>query len=205
MKQFIAALALSGLSALAGATALEEGIAAYRRGENKAAFKLLAPQARQGDAEAQYVLGRLYYYPDTGIRQSYREAARWFGRAARQGHAAAQYKFGGMYFSGRGVAQSDRLTLEWWRRAAEQRHPVTLNNLGALFAAGRGVPRDPIFGYALQVLARDAGDEDAVANLRAKEASMSEAELAAGMELASEMRQPGRLGELLAQRLKQEN
>jgi len=180
---------------------LDDGIAAYQQGNGKTALAHLQPLARQGDAEAQYYLGRLYYYDNTGVPQSYRTAARWFERSARQGHAAAQYKIGGMYFSGRGVAQNDRLTVKWWRLAAAQNHGETQNNLGALFANGRGVPRNLVMAYAMQMLAQENGAESAAENLRAKEAAMSATELEAAQALAGEMRQSGGVARILTQHL----
>jgi uncharacterized protein len=187
---------LVSVSPLASA-GLEEGLAAYQRGDGKAALVQLKPLATSGDAEAQYYLGRLYYYEELGLRQNYRSSAQWFHRAADQGHAAAQYKLGGMYFAGRGVPQDDRLAIKWWRRAAEQGHGESQNNLGALFANGRGVPRNAVAAYALQALALANGNELAAENLRAKEAVMTEADLAAAKRLARDMADPAGLPAIL--------
>lgn len=181
--------------------ALESGRAAYLRGDGPQALAQLRPLARKGNAEARYLLGRLYYYGNAGIAEDHAESARWFARAARQGHAAARYKLGGMYFSGRGVARDDALAVRWWHCAAAQGQAESLNNLGALFALGRGVPRDLPMAHALQTLAEEHGDEQAADNLRAKSATMSEEELALASELARAMRQPDGIGTVLAERL----
>ena len=62
----------------------------------------LLEQARQGDAFAQYSLGRRYNLGD-GVKQDYTEAARWFSRAADQGYVSAQGALGDYYNYGRGV------------------------------------------------------------------------------------------------------
>jgi uncharacterized protein len=175
----------------------DEGMAAYRRGEGKAALVQLKPLAKRGEAEAQYYLGRLYYYEELGVRRNYQTSAQWFRRAAEQGHAAAQYKLGGMYFAGRGVPQDDRLAIQWWRMAAEQGHGESQNNLGALFANGRGVPRNAVVAYALQALALANGNELAAENLRAKEAVMTATDLATAKQLALEMAAPAALPAIL--------
>jgi uncharacterized protein len=175
----------------------DEGLAAYQRGDGKVALIHLRPLAKQGEAEAQYYLGRLYFYKELGVRQDYRTSAQWFRRAAEQGYAAARYKLGGMYFAGRGVPQDDRLAVKWWRLAAEQGHAESQNNLGALFANGRGVPRNTVVAYALQALALANGNELAAENLRAKESVMSETDLAEAKQLAREMAEPGALPALL--------
>ena len=49
--------------------------------------------AEQGDVDAQYDLGDMYYDRD-GIMQDYVEAAKWYRKAADQGDASAQYNLG---------------------------------------------------------------------------------------------------------------
>ena len=46
--------------------------------------------AEQGDASAQFHLGKLYGVGEKGVPQDHEEAIRWFRRAAEQGHANAQ-------------------------------------------------------------------------------------------------------------------
>ncbi|MEW6164614.1 MAG: tetratricopeptide repeat protein [Pseudomonadota bacterium] len=187
MPLIVAGLAI-GAPAAANSTATTDAATALAS---------LRPRAERGDAEAQYRLGRLYYYDAPGVPRDYRLAFRWFRLAALQGHAGAQYKLGGMYFSGRGVAADDRQAVVWWSKAAAQFQPESLNNLGALFANGRGVARDPLMAYALQTLAHAHGEENAAANLRAKRARMDAAAIAAAEALAAELSRPG----VLARRL----
>lgn len=157
----------------------------------------LLPRAESGDAEAQYLLGRLYYYDEQGVPRDYRLSFRWFRLAALQGHAAAEYKLGGMYFSGRGVARDDNQTVHWWRLAALQGHAEALNNLGAMIANGRGAPQDRQFAYALQALSLAKGNELAAENLKAKAAIMNANEIAAAEQLARELQSPDKLAEAL--------
>ena len=49
----------------------------------------LVNKAEQGDADAQYELGRMYIVGD-GVPQDYDEAFRWFWKSAEQGDAKAQ-------------------------------------------------------------------------------------------------------------------
>lgn len=191
-------LALAAGTARAG---LEEGVAAYQSGRLAAARHELKPLAEGGNAEAQYYLGRVFYYGGKGQVVDYPRAARWFLQAARQGHDAAQYKIGGCYFSGRGVAKDEVAAAAWWRRAAEQGHGEALNNLGALYANGVGVPLDRVAAYALQEVARRRGNELAAANLEAKAALMSAAELEAAKDLAERMSAPASFGAALDRHL----
>ena len=48
-------------------------------------------KAREGDAEAQYQMGRIYL-KGKSIKQSYYDAAQWFSKAASQHHSKAAYE-----------------------------------------------------------------------------------------------------------------
>ncbi len=146
--------------------AAQEKIAA---GEGRAARALLLPLARQGNADAAYWLGRLYYYDIPGVPRSWPAARRWFDQAARAGHADAQYKLGGMYFAGRGVPRDSAKAVFWWKRAAARKQAEAMNNLGALLATGQGLAQDEALGLALQLVAARLGSEAALENVRNKE------------------------------------
>lgn len=79
----------------------------------------LRSKAEQGDAEAQYNLGMLYY-EGHGVRQDYATARHWWERAASQGNAWAQHRLGVLYQKGRGVPQDDATAREWFEKAAAQ-------------------------------------------------------------------------------------
>jgi uncharacterized protein len=75
----IVAAFVSGHSALAGA--VDDGAAAYERGEYATAFQLWRPLAEQGDTDAKYDIGILYV-EGHGVPQDYSEAVKWFRKAA---------------------------------------------------------------------------------------------------------------------------
>ena len=50
----------------------------------------------------------------------FKEAAKWYRKAAEQGHVSAQYNLGYMYHSGKGVTQDYGEAVKWYRKAAEQ-------------------------------------------------------------------------------------
>jgi TPR repeat protein len=72
--------------------------------------------AEQGEAQAQFNLGWLYY-TGQGVTQDYRQAADWFRKAAEQGFAKAQYNLGLMYGTGQGVTQDYIEAHKWWNIA----------------------------------------------------------------------------------------
>lgn len=99
----IAAVLLSWRLAIpAAAEPLEEGSAAYSRGDYATAMRLWQPLADEGNAEAQHWLG-LMYRDGRGVSQDYAAALSWFQKAADQGDAAAQINLGGMFARAQGV------------------------------------------------------------------------------------------------------
>ena len=76
-------------------------------------------RATRGNAEAQFELG-LAYQAGRGVRQSDREAVRWFRQSAVQGHMNAQEWLGAMYLSGNGVSQNLSEAARWFRLSAAQ-------------------------------------------------------------------------------------
>ena len=120
---------------------LEDGIAAYQRGDFAAALRLFRPLAEQGDASAQSNLG-VMYEQGRGVAQNYREAMRLFRLAAMQGDASAQSNLGVMYYTGQGIAQDFREAMRWYRLGAGQGNAEAQFNLGVMYEQGRGVPQD---------------------------------------------------------------
>lgn len=151
-----------------GQTLIETARQLIDAGDGRKALRLLLPAARQGDPDAAYWLGRLYFYDQAGVPRNDRESFRWFSRAAQAGHPGGQYKLGSLYYLGRGTQRDVRLALRWWAKAALWGHPEALNNLGALLAIGEGIAADPELGLALQMMAAQRGSEAAQQNLRNK-------------------------------------
>ena len=75
--------------------------------------------ADQGLADAQFILG-LMYYQGEGVAKDEQEAAAWIRRAADQGLALAQFTLGLMYYEGKGVPKDEQEAVVWYRRAADQ-------------------------------------------------------------------------------------
>jgi TPR repeat protein len=75
--------------------------------------------AEQGDAEAQWELGRRYEH-GTGVDQDQTEAVKWYRKAAEQGHVLAQFFLGICYHYGLGVEQDKTEAVKWYRKVAEQ-------------------------------------------------------------------------------------
>jgi hypothetical protein len=61
---------------------------------------------------AQNNLG-VMYYNGYGVSQNYKEAFKWYIKAAEQGIALAQYNLGAMYANGDGVTQDFKEAYKW--------------------------------------------------------------------------------------------
>lgn len=102
-----------------GYAGLDNGRAAYYKGDYAKAYEEFKPLAEWGDASAQYQLG-LMYANGYGVPVDYSEAAKWFRKAAEQGNTDAQSGLGGMYAFGQGVPQDLVLAYMWLNLATAQ-------------------------------------------------------------------------------------
>ena len=185
----LAVVFLSCLTAPARA-GIDEGLAAYERGDYATALQEWAPLANQGDAEAQYFLGHMYA-EGQGVPRQYGKAAVWFRQAAEQGNGHGQFALGYLYDKGIGVAQDDAEAARWYRKSAEQGITVAQNNLGFMYEHGRGVPQDYVRAYLwydLSVSLPGVDRSKAVRNLDEIARKMTPAEIAEAQRLALERR-----------------
>jgi hypothetical protein len=180
---------------------LEEGRAAYERGDYATALKKWRPLAEAGNADAQTYLG-VMYANGRGVPQDDKEAAKWFRLAAEQGLADAQNNLGVMYAKGQGVPQDYKETAKWYRKAAEQGNAIAQDALGDMYEKGQGVPQNKIVAYALYNLAaaNDASNEvakKATSHRNTLLDKMTPREIEVGQALSRELAKPGNFGKLI--------
>ncbi len=118
---------------------VEEGRAAYKRGDYVVALRLLRPLAEQGNSKAQFNLG-LMYENGRGVTENTVQAVKWYRLAADKGHAQAQNTLGVMYEYGQGVPRNDNEAMRWYRRAAERGSAQARTNLKRMYDEGRDFP-----------------------------------------------------------------
>src|SRR5208282_561382 len=104
-------------------------------------FSDLKGKAEQGDAHSQVGLG-LLYENGKGVAQDYKEAVKWYLKAAEQGNATGQTYLGVMYEHGTGVPQDYKEAVKWYLKSAEQGNAIGQNNLGIMYEHGKGVKQD---------------------------------------------------------------
>jgi uncharacterized protein len=122
-------------------TSFAEIKAAYDLKDYPRTRDLAEPLAKNGDADAQFIMARLHHIGG-GMRKDEEKAVEWYRKAAEQGHGMAQYALGIMYERGDGVLPSKLAAAEWYHKAATRGVPVAQYNLGVMFAKGEGVDRD---------------------------------------------------------------
>lgn len=83
-------------------------------------FAKLRSAADQGNPDAQFKLGGVYYAGTAIVKKDFAEAAKWFRRAALQGHAGAEFCLGAQLAAGEGVAQDSTEAAKWFGLAASQ-------------------------------------------------------------------------------------
>lgn len=145
-------------------------------------IRLLAEDYTE-EAQANYGVGLLY-----SIKQDYREAFKWFTKAAEQAHAGAQLNLGLMYYNGEGVPQDYKEAARWLTKSAEQGRADAQAYLSTMYYIGQGVPEDYVQAYKWCNLAAAQGFEGAKKNRDILRKVMSSAQIAEAQRLSREFR-----------------
>jgi len=108
----------------------DDGVEAYDHQDYTKALGIWLPLAEQGNAQAQYRVG-LMYFKGLGVARDYALAMAWYRKASAQGNADANFSLGLMYSTGSGVTQDEFQAEIWFRKAAAQGHMGALGTLQA--------------------------------------------------------------------------
>jgi uncharacterized protein len=186
MKQLVAGAAVAVmLTGAAAAGPLEDGLAAYGRGDYAEALRSWAPLAEEGNAAAQLNLGILYA-TGRGVEQDYGEAIKWYSSAADRGSASAQFNLGLMYANARGVPQDHGEAAKWFRKAADQGLAGAQHNLAVMHVHGWGVLQDDVLAHKWFNLAASQGHEEAIKGREIATTRMTPDQIAEAQRLARE-------------------
>ncbi|MDH4203428.1 MAG: sel1 repeat family protein [Phycisphaerae bacterium] len=121
-------------------------------------FRELLEKAKQGDAQAQYELGKKYDPSECDSIDNDEEMAKWYRMAAEQGHAEAQLKLGTAFMNGTGVTFDWEKAAYWLHKAAEQNISDAQMVLGFMYMEGAGVPKDYKEAYKWNSKAAERGN-----------------------------------------------
>ena len=120
--------------------------------------------------------------------QDFKEAVKWFQKAANQGFAQAQSNLGLMYAKAQGLEQDFKEAVKWWQKAADQGDAAAQSDLGEMYRQGKGVEQDYVTAYAWASIAATNGNNIAP-RFKSKflELKMTPAQIAKAEELVKEM------------------
>ena len=82
-----------------------------------AVFEATLAEAKDGNAEAMFGLGRIYVTGE-GVIEDDKEAVKWYRKAADLGNAEAMFNLGVMYANGEGVIEDTVEAYAWFNVAA---------------------------------------------------------------------------------------
>ena len=171
------------LPGLALAADLEKGLAAYFAGDYETSLLECEPLAQEGNADAQFCVGRLYAN-GFGVAMNDDLALQWYGRAAEQGHSEAQFNLGLMHANGWGVPMSDEEAVTWYLLAAKQGYVEAQTNLAKSYQKGRGVEQNFAEAYTWNYIAIQLGDTNAKYDRDAAASKLSPEQLATAEQTA---------------------
>jgi TPR repeat protein len=162
LARLLCALTIT-LAVSANATAgFTEGATAYNAKNYSRALQEITPLAKAGHADAQHLLG-LMYYMGRGVARDYKRAMLWHRKAADQGKPDAQYVVGAMYYTGNAVETDPKQAVAWFRRAAEKGHAEAQHALALMYRYhAAGLPADKVLAYMLWSLAASGGNSNAL-------------------------------------------
>ncbi|MBR6481337.1 MAG: SEL1-like repeat protein, partial [Thermoguttaceae bacterium] len=114
--------------------------------EESAEVAELRRKAEEGDAEACYRLGNIYFtHGDSEEDEA--AAIKWHRKGAELGYPGSQFSLGACYLIGYGLLDENPAeAANWFRKAAEQGNAEAMYYLGACYQGGIGVKKDKAEG-----------------------------------------------------------
>jgi TPR repeat protein len=129
------------ISSSSAESQLDQAYAAYLAQDFGTAYRLLAPLAEDGNADALAQLGAMYLRGNH-VQKNPEEALRLFRLAAEKNNAKAQLQLGGMYQMGLGVPKDEAKAIALLQRAAAQGYGPAASALGRTYELGLGTEQN---------------------------------------------------------------
>jgi len=164
----------SGLAALlitpmllreaANASQLDDAVAAYEAKHYPEAITLLMPLAKAGDAEAQFLMGRM---TDKGLgtQLNHRKAADWYKRAAEHGHVRSLIAMGDLLSDDSIIFHDYEAAMEYYRQAADKGSADGAFKVSAMYGSGKGVPTNETEAFRWAALAAERGSMEGIESI----------------------------------------
>ncbi len=138
------------LPASALADTFEDALDARVRGDYQTTLKLIQPLADQGNADAQRLIGDMYFAGE-GVKQDNAEGLKWYEKAAAHS-GDYQGRLASLYFEGRVVEQNNAEGLKWLLMSGNSGIDKSQRELGKIYEEGKITKQDyqeALFWYAL--------------------------------------------------------
>lgn len=191
MKRFCLSLAITlSLPTIATATyyTIEEGRTLYQQGAYREAADIFTRLARDNNAEAQYLLGRMIL-DGHHDESSAGKACDWFEKAADNDHLVAFHELGDCFLKGRGRKTDVDQAVYLYGVAAERGLIAAQYQLARMYATGSGVTKNPERAYIYLFLALRGELEQAPLLKDSLEAELSTEELQRAQNFALKLMQ----------------
>ncbi len=120
------------------------------------AFEILEKLVKKSHAQAEMLLGDMYY-SGLGVQMDRAKATALYQRAANQGLMEAQYSLAYMYEQGESVTKDINKALELYSKAANAGHGDAMYSLGEIYELGSYVSADKAQAFAYFLKAAKAG------------------------------------------------
>ena len=130
-----------------------DGLFASHKGDYLTAFREFRSLAENGHANAQIQLGRMYEM-GLGVKQDYKEASKWYQRAAIQGDKTAGEKLLEMRKKGLTTTFQPAVPDSWQGNTTE---PQSQYDIGIMYFKGIGIERDYAIAYRWFHMAANQG------------------------------------------------
>lgn len=141
----------------------KEYLAETKKFEEQAKANL--KKAAAGDVRAMIKVGKTYLSDDYGLKQDYKEAVKWFQKAANKGSAEAMGALAGMYSRGDGIEKDNEEAFKWSLKAAQKGDVDSMYFVGLNYYDGQGVETDLQKSVQWLVKAMDLGHTEAMDKL----------------------------------------
>lgn len=146
-------------------------------GKTDVALSYMKKAADSDMEKAQITLAECYYFGDKGIPVDYKEALKYYERAAEKGNPLAENAVGGIYYNGLGVPFDRKKGTEYFQKAAEKGMPRAQVHLAHVYLMGDILPKSKVEALKWLFRANVQGEVTARVTLRNLFSGLTEAEI----------------------------
>ena len=143
---------------------VEKAKSYFNAGNYSQAIVYFKQAAEQGDAEAQFEVGRMYA-EGIGRKKDCYEAVKWYQMAVKQNNANAKAWLSDLYIIGCGVELDYDKALKLIRESVSQGNAYGMNNLGYMYNQGYGVSKNNTEAVKWYRKSAELGDATGMLNL----------------------------------------